>query len=57
MATSLSRKLVEEFLGTFLLVFLAVGASIFSVAAKVGEDGGGPGNGVVGVASAFGPVS
>ncbi|MSY41316.1 MAG: aquaporin, partial [Actinobacteria bacterium] len=42
--------------GTFLLVFLAVGAAVFGIAAKVGVAGGGPGNGVVGVALAFGLV-
>ncbi|MCX6424695.1 MAG: aquaporin [Actinobacteria bacterium] len=56
MATSLPRKLIAEFVGTFLLVFLAVGAAVFGIAAKVGVEGGGPGNGVVGVALAFGLV-
>ena len=56
MATSLPRKLIAEFVGTFLLVFLAVGAAVFGIAAKVGVAGGGPGNGVVGVALAFGLV-
>lgn len=51
-----SRKLAAEFIGTFLLVFLAVGAAVFGIAAKVGADGSGPGNGVVGVALAFGLV-
>ena len=45
-----ARKLLAEFVGTFLLVFLAVGAAVFGIAAKVGTDGNGPGNGVVGVA-------
>ena len=53
---SQARKLVAEFVGTFLLVFLAVGAAIFGIAAKVGADSNGPGNGVVGVALAFGLV-
>jgi len=52
----LTRKLIAEAVGTFLLVFLAVGAAVFGVAAKVGTDGNGPGNGVVGVALAFGLV-
>jgi aquaporin Z len=50
------RKLVAEFVGTFLLVFLAVGAAVFGIAAVVGVDGRGPGSGVVGVALAFGLV-
>ncbi|MDD2857681.1 MAG: aquaporin [Candidatus Nanopelagicales bacterium] len=52
----LTRKLVAEAVGTFLLVFLAVGAAIFGISAKVGADTNGPGNGVVGVALAFGLV-
>jgi len=51
-----ARKLVAEFIGTFLLVFLAVGTAIFGIAAVVGIDGKGPGSGVVGVAFAFGLV-
>ena len=51
-----ARKLIAEFVGTFLLVFLAVGAAIFGIAAVVGIEGGGPGSGVVGVALAFGLV-
>lgn len=51
-----SRKLIAEFIGTFLLVFLAVGTAIFGIAALVGVDGNGPGSGVVGVAFAFGLV-
>ncbi len=56
MATSLSRKLIAEFIGTFLLVFLAVGTAVFGIAALVGADGNGPGSGVVGVAFGFGLV-
>lgn len=51
-----ARKLIAEFVGTFLLVFLAVGTAVFGIAAVVGIDGGGPGSGVVGVALAFGLV-
>jgi len=51
-----ARKLIAEFIGTFLLVFLAVGTAIFGIAAVVGIDGKGPGSGVVGVAFAFGLV-
>lgn len=51
-----TRKLIAEFVGTFLLVFLAVGTAIFGIAAVVGVDGAGPGSGVVGVAFAFGLV-
>ena len=56
MDTNMSRKLIAEAIGTFLLVFLAVGAAIFGIAAGVGVDGAGPGSGVVGVALAFGLV-
>ena len=56
MSTSLSRKLIAEFIGTFLLVFLAVGTAVFGIAAVVGADGNGPGSGVVGVAFGFGLV-
>ena len=56
MAAPLARRLIAEFLGTFLLVFLAVGAAVFGIAAVVGADGSGPGTGVVGVAMAFGLV-
>jgi len=55
-STSLSRKLIAEFIGTFLLVFLAVGTAVFGIAAVVGADGNGPGSGVVGVAFGFGLV-
>jgi aquaporin Z len=50
------RKLLAEFIGTFLLVFLAVGAAVFGISAVVGQDKMGPGAGVVGVALAFGLV-
>ena len=52
----MTRKLIAEAVGTFLLVFLAVGAAVFGISAKVGIGVGGPGNGVVGVALAFGLV-
>jgi aquaporin Z len=52
----IGRKLIAEFIGTFLLVFLAVGTAVFGIAAVVGVDGAGPGSGVVGVALAFGLV-
>ena len=52
----MTRKLTAEFVGTFLLVFLAVGAAVFGIGAQVGKDGTGPGTGVVGVALAFGLV-
>lgn len=51
-----ARKLIAEFVGTFLLVFLAVGAAVFGISAVVGADGNGPGSGVLGVAFAFGLV-
>ena len=51
-----ARKLIAEFVGTFLLVFLAVGTAIFGISAIVGENQQGPGSGVVGVALAFGLV-
>jgi aquaporin Z len=51
-----ARKLIAEFVGTFMLVFLAVGAAIFGIATVVGLDGKGPGSGVLGVAFAFGLV-
>ena len=50
----MTRKLVAEFVGTFLLVFLAVGAAVFGIAAGVGVDGAGSSSGTVGVALAFG---
>lgn len=52
----MTRKLVAEAVGTFLLVFLAVGAAVFGISARVGAGAGGPGNGIVGVALAFGLV-
>ncbi len=52
----LARRFLAEFLGTFMLVFLAVGAAVSGIAAKVGLDFGGPGSGVLGVAIAFGFV-
>ena len=50
------RKYTAEFLGTFFLVFLAVGAAVFGIATVVGVDGAGSGSGVLGVAFAFGLV-
>lgn len=52
----MTRKLTAEFVGTFLLVFLAVGAAVFGIAGGVGLDGAGPASGTVGVALAFGLV-
>lgn len=51
-----TQNLVAEFVGTFLLVFLAVGAAVFGISAAVGANGSGPGAGVLGVAFAFGLV-
>ena len=56
MDNGLARKLIAEFVGTFLLVFLAVGAAVFGIAAMIGKDQQGPGAGIVGVAMAFGLV-
>lgn len=50
------RKYAAEFLGTFFLVFLAVGAAVFGIATSVGTAGAGAGSGVLGVAFAFGLV-
>ena len=41
----LPKNMVAEFLGTFLLVFLAVGTAVFGISALVGADGAGPGSG------------
>jgi hypothetical protein len=35
---TMGRRLVAEFIGTFLLVFLAVGAAVFGIAATIGKD-------------------
>lgn len=60
MQRALVRSLLAEFIGTFLLVFLAVGTAVFGISAIVGTDGvgntDGTGAGVVGVAMAFGLV-
>lgn len=56
MEAPLPRKLAAEFVGTFLLVFLAVGAAVFGIGGTVGAAGNGPANGIVGVALAFGLV-
>lgn len=56
MEAPMSRRLVAEFVGTFLLVFLAVGAAVFGIGGTVGAAGNGPANGIVGVALAFGLV-
>lgn len=56
MNDGLVRRLTAELIGTFLLVFLAVGAAVFGIAAMIGKDHAGPGSGIVGVALAFGLV-
>ena len=50
------RKYAAEFLGTFFLVFLAVGAAVFGISKMVGVGGAGSSSGVLGVAFAFGLV-
>lgn len=54
----MGKKLTAEFVGTFLLVFLAVGAAVFGIAGVVGANADAPGsaNGTIGVALAFGLV-
>lgn len=55
---TMSRKLAAEFLGTFILVFIAVGAAVTGIRLADNPDGVGniPGAGVLGVATAFGLV-
>ena len=61
---TMGRRLVAEFIGTFLLVFLAVGAAVFGIAATIGKDDSplngnsalAPASGTLGVAMAFGLV-
>jgi len=55
---TLQRKLIAEFLGTFLLVLLAVGAAVAGIGGKIAAAGenGIPASGVLGVALAFGFV-
>jgi len=55
---TLQRKLIAEFLGTFLLVLLAVGAAVFGIGGKVAtpDEITIPASGVLGVALAFGFV-
>jgi len=52
----MTRKLTAEFIGTFLLVFLAVGSAVFGIGGGVGADAAGPSSGTVGVALTFGLV-
>ena len=56
MNTGLARRLAAELIGTFLLVFLAVGSAVFGIAALIGKNQAVAGTGVVGVALAFGLV-
>jgi aquaporin Z len=51
----MGRKLIAEFVGTFLLVFLAVGSAVFGIGPGE-EEASGPIAGTVGVALAFGLV-
>jgi len=55
---TLARKLTAEFLGTFILVFIAVGSAVTGIRLAGNVDGSGdvPGSGVLGVAVAFGLV-
>ncbi|MGV1005934.1 MAG: aquaporin [Candidatus Nanopelagicales bacterium] len=50
----MNRKFLAEFIGTFLLVFLAVGAAVTGIGGVYGAAENGPGSGVVGIALAFG---
>ncbi|MEI2702743.1 MAG: MIP family channel protein [Baekduia sp.] len=52
----MTRKLTAEFIGTFLLVFLAVGTAVFGISGGLGAEADGPSSGTVGVALAFGLV-
>ncbi len=56
---TLNRKLIAEFLGTFILVFIAVGSAVTGIAFAKSPDSEFepiPGSGVLGVAVAFGLV-
>lgn len=50
----MNRKYLAEFIGTFLLVFLAVGAAVTGIGGTFGVGKSGPGSGVLGIALAFG---
>lgn len=50
----MNRKYLAEFVGTFLLVFLAVGAAVTGIGGVYGVAKNGPGSGVLGIALAFG---
>lgn len=50
----MNRKYLAEFIGTFLLVFLAVGAAVTGIGGTYGVGKNGPGSGVLGIALAFG---